>query len=101
MDPDRARLTGQFLSSLGAHPTLRRRLSQVDVTNAHDVAALLDDDPAWLHLGDERFAERLQAYVDLAPTLRERMPDLDYVDMRFGERVFVRARGRQAEFPRQ
>jgi cell division septal protein FtsQ len=101
VDPDRARLTGRFLSSVGEHPALRDRLSQVDVSNEHDVAALLDDDPAWLHLGDAQFAERLQAYLELAPALRERMPDLDYVDMRFGARVFVRARGRSAEFPRQ
>jgi cell division septal protein FtsQ len=101
VDPARVRLTGRFLTSLGPHPDLRRRISQVDVSNARDLAALLEDDPAWLHLGDEAFAERLQAYLDLADTLHERLPGLDYVDLRFGERIFARARETTAEFDRQ
>jgi cell division septal protein FtsQ len=51
---------------------------------------LLQDDPALLHLGDEKFLERLQSYVDLAPALREQVRDIDYVDLRFGQRVYVR-----------
>jgi hypothetical protein len=43
-----------------------------------------------LHLGEERFAERIQAYLELAPTLRERVPEIDYVDLRFEERLYVR-----------
>ena len=34
--------------------------------------------------------ERLQSYLDLLPALRERIPDIDYVDLRFDERVYVR-----------
>jgi cell division septal protein FtsQ len=51
---------------------------------------LLDGDTALLHLGDDEFLERLQSYVDLAPALRERVPDIDYVDLRFDSRVYVR-----------
>ena len=40
--------------------------------------------------GNERFVERLQSYYELAPALRERVPDIDYVDLRFDERVYVR-----------
>jgi cell division septal protein FtsQ len=67
------------------------------VHDAHDAIVLLQNDPALLHLGEERFLERLQAYVDLAPALRDRVPEIDYVDMRFEERVYVRpvaAKGR-------
>ena len=46
--------------------------------------------PRSLHLGEERFLERLQSYVELAPALRERVPEIDYVDLRFDERVYVR-----------
>ena len=38
----------------------------------------------------QKFLERLQSYVDLAPALRERVSEIDYVDLRFGERVYVR-----------
>ena len=51
---------------------------------------MLDGDPALLQLGEDRFLERLQSYVDLAPALRERVPDIDYVDLRFDERIYVR-----------
>jgi len=42
-----------------------------------------------VHLGHEQFVERLQSYVELAPSLREQVPAIDYVDLRFGEHVFV------------
>jgi cell division septal protein FtsQ len=69
-----------------------RRLSQVDVSDARDAAVLLDGDPVVIRLGYEQFAERLQSYVDVAETLRQRVEDIDYVDLRFGEHVYVRPR---------
>ena len=57
---------------------------------SHDAIVLLKDDTALLRVGDEHFTERLQSYLDLMPALRERMPDIDYVDLRFDERVYVR-----------
>jgi cell division protein FtsQ len=90
VDADRVRLTGQLLHAFEDRPDLGRRLSQVDVSNARDAVVMLDDDPTWLHLGTERFVERLMTYLDLAPTLRERFDEIDAVDLRFDERVFVR-----------
>jgi cell division septal protein FtsQ len=46
-----------------------------------------------IRVGDDDFVERLQTYVDLAPAIRERVPRMDYVDLRFGERVYVRPQG--------
>ena len=60
------------------------------------------DDPALLHLGEDQFLERLQSYLDLAPALRERVPDIDYVDLRFDERMYVRpAAAKAVERPRR
>ena len=99
VDRERVAVTAACLAALAERPDLSRRLSQVDVTNAHDVAVMFDHDPVWLHLGDDRFVERLNRYLELVPTLQERFVEIDYVDLRFGERVFVRSRGRtdQAE----
>jgi cell division septal protein FtsQ len=91
-DAQRLLLTRRFLDALGVRPDFRRRVSQLDVSGAYDVAVLLDGDSALLHLGDRRFAERLATYVDLAPALRERVGELDYVDLRFDERLYVRRR---------
>jgi hypothetical protein len=32
----------------------------------------------------------VQSYVDLAPALRKSVPEIDYVDLRFDERLYVR-----------
>jgi cell division septal protein FtsQ len=90
IDEARADLAARLIDSIAPRTDLARRLSQVDVSNVHDAVVLLDDDTAWLHVGEERFVERLSAYVDLAPSLRSQVPKIEYVDLRFGERVYVR-----------
>ena len=64
------------------------------MSNAHDAVVMFEGDATWLHLGEARFVERLNTYLELVPTLRERFRDIDYVDLRFDDRVFVHARGR-------
>ncbi len=90
IDEARADLAARVIDALAGHKALAARVSQIDVTDAHDAVVLLDDDPALLHLGEEQFAERLHYYVDIAPALRTNVPGMDYVDLRFGERVYVR-----------
>ncbi|HET7619608.1 MAG TPA: FtsQ-type POTRA domain-containing protein [Vicinamibacterales bacterium] len=90
IDPARAALAARVLDAVAPRRDLARRISQIDVRNPHDAVVLLAKDPALLHLGEDHFVERLQSYVELAPALRERVPDIDYVDLRFGERVYVR-----------
>lgn len=94
VDQARVRVTGQFLDAMQTRPDLGPRISQVDVSNARDVVVLLDGDSTFLHLGDRRFVERLQTYLELAATLRDKLLVIDYVDLRFDERVFVGSRGR-------
>jgi cell division septal protein FtsQ len=62
----------------------------VDVSDAHDAVVLLDGDSALLHLGDDKFLERVESYLELSPALRERVTEIDYVDLRFDPRVYVR-----------
>ena len=89
-DEARAALAGRLMSELASRPGMAARVSQIDVTDRRNAVVLLKGDTALLRLGDERFSERVQAYLDLMPALRERMPGIDYVDLRFGERVVVR-----------
>lgn len=90
---DRVQLTADLLNSLAGRPDLGRRVSQIDVANARDAVVMLNDDPIWLHLGRERFVERLSTYLDLTSTLHERFETIDSVDLRFEERVFVKGEG--------
>jgi cell division protein FtsQ len=90
VDETRASLAAEVLHNLQRSSDLAGRVSQVDVSNDEDAVVLLADDPARVHLGREQFSERLRAYLELAPTLRARVPAIDYVDLRFDPRVFVR-----------
>jgi hypothetical protein len=94
LDERRAELAGRVIDAIAPQQDFAKRLSQIDVTDLRDAVVLLDGDPALLHLGDDRFLERLQSYVDVAPALRERVPDIDYVDLRFGQRLYVRPVGK-------
>ena len=93
VDGERAMLASRVMSGLQAQPELARLVSQIDVSDARDAAVLLKNDTAVLKVGHEKFAERLQSYLELAPALRERVDGIDYVDLRFDERVYVRPRG--------
>jgi cell division protein FtsQ len=90
VDVARSTLAADVLKNLHQSSDLAGRISQIDVSSPDDAIVLLADDPARIHLGHEQFAERLRAYLELAPTLRARVPAIDYVDLRFDTRIFVR-----------
>jgi cell division protein FtsQ len=94
IDETRAELAARVVESIQESRELTKRVSQIDVSDPHDAVVLLDNDSALLHVGEERFRERLQSYVQIAATLRERIPDIDYVDLRFDQRLYVKPRGR-------
>lgn len=89
MNERRGQLAARLLSDLRSKPAVAKRVSQVDVSDPHDAVVIIAGDTARLRLGEEHFLERIQSYFDLAATIRESVPDIDYVDLRFGERVFV------------
>lgn len=93
VDDARAGLAGRLLSELSRRPDLARRVSQIDVSDAHDAALILKNDTVLVRVGEDNFVDRLQSYLDLAPALRDRIPDIDYVDLRFDERIYVRPQG--------
>ena len=90
IDEARAALAARVLAALQIKPSLGRRVSEIDVSDVHDAVLILKGDTALVRVGSEQFAERLQSYLDLAPALRARVAAIDYVDLRFDERVYVR-----------
>ena len=89
-DEGRADLAARVIAAVQSKPNVARRLSQVDVSDLHNASVILSGDPAVIQLGDDQFLTRLQGYLDLAPTLRERVADIDSVDLRFDDRIYVR-----------
>ncbi len=93
-DQSRADLAARVVAALASQPSVARRLSQVDVTDLHNAAVILSGDPAVIYVGEDRFLQRLQPYLDLSAALRARVPDIDYVDLRFDDRIYVRPAGK-------
>ena len=85
----RVQLASRLLRDVSSRPALARRISQLDVSDPRNAVVIVDQETTRVRLGDERFAERLQSYVDLAGEYRSRVPAIEYVDLRFGERVVV------------
>ncbi len=92
----RAALAARVIMALRQKPDVAGRLSQVDVSDLHNASVLLTDDPAELRVGEADFLARVESYLSLAPALRERVVEIDYVDLRFDGRVYVRPAGRTA-----
>lgn len=88
-DAYRALLARRLLEALRVR-RMAEQISQIDVSDARNAVVLLEGDPTLLRLGSDRFVERLQSYLEIAPALRERVPAMDYVDLRFDERVYVK-----------
>lgn len=89
VDMRRAALAARLMAEMDADRELAARVSQVDVADPHDAVVLLNGDPVRVHLGAERFVARLRTYLEIVPALRQAVPDIDYVDVRFDERVYV------------
>lgn len=90
IDGERAGLAARLIASLAAKPDVAARLSQIDVRDAHNAAIVLTGDSALIYVGEDRFLPRVESYLQLQATLRDRVPDIDYVDLRFDERIYVR-----------
>jgi cell division septal protein FtsQ len=99
VDVARVELAARVIEAVSERRSLAQRLSQIDVSDVRDAVVLLDGDPARLRLGTERFLERLQNYVDLAPAFRARYPEIDYIDLRFEELIALRPVGRAGGAP--
>jgi len=92
-----AELATRVLAALKARPKISERLSQLDVSDLHNAAVILTGETAVVHLGEDQFLQRVESYIDLAPALRERVADIDYVDLRFDDRIYVRPSGKKAK----
>jgi cell division septal protein FtsQ len=90
VDQARSRLAARLIDGLASRPDIADRVSQIDVSDPHDAVVILDGDTVMLRLGEEAFADRIQEYLDIAPALRQRVADMDYVDLRFDDRLYVR-----------
>ena len=93
-DGARAELAARVINALKARPAIARRLSQLDVSDLHNAQVILSGDAAVISLGDDQFLARLERYLDLAAALHARVAEIDHVDVRFENRIYVRPKKR-------
>ena len=96
-DEMRAELAARVIAAVKGAPEIARRLSQIDVADPHNASVILSGDHAVIQLGEDHFLPRLQSYLDLAEALRERVADIDSVDLRFDDRIYVRPQERGSQ----
>jgi cell division protein FtsQ len=85
-DEARASLAAKVIRALAAKPDVAARVSQIDVKDIRNAAVILSGDSTLVQVGEERFLERVELYLELGSVLRESVPDIDYVNLRFDER---------------
>jgi cell division septal protein FtsQ len=98
-DEPRADLAARVIAALKAKPAVARRLSQVDVSDVHNASVILTGDPAVIQIGEDQFLPRIESYLELAAAVHERVAEIDYVDLRFDDRIYVRPAARIAPEP--
>jgi cell division protein FtsQ len=94
-DETRAELATRVITALKSKPQIASRLSQVDVRDVHNASVILNGDSAVIQLGEDQFLARLESYLDLAAALHQRVAEIDYVDLRFDDRIYVRPAGKR------
>ena len=58
------------------------------------MSIFLNGDTAVIQLGEDQFLQRLENYLELATALHERVAEIDSVDLRFDDRIYVRPAGK-------
>jgi cell division septal protein FtsQ len=89
-DAARADLAARVIAALKSKPAIAKRLSQIDVTDVHNATVILSGDTAAIQLGEDQFLPRLDSYLQMAAAVRDQVPDIDSVDLRFDDRIYVR-----------
>jgi hypothetical protein len=93
VDEARIALAARVIDDVSADTGLAALISQIDVANVRDAVVLMDGDPALLHVGSAKFLERLQGYIGLRDRLVESVPEIEYADLQFDGRIYVKPAG--------
>lgn len=83
----RARRAAALIEDLG---NLASEVSEISVDRANDLVIVLRGDSSVIKLADPPYRERLTSFLALRPKLKERVPDVEYFDLRFKDRIYVK-----------
>ncbi|MGH9333561.1 MAG: cell division protein FtsQ/DivIB, partial [Vicinamibacteria bacterium] len=91
VSPERSALAGRMADALLSDERLSTLVSELDVAGGADSMVLRLREPAVTLLASERtMVSRLLEIVPLLSGIRDRLPSLEIVDLRFQKRVYLR-----------
>jgi cell division septal protein FtsQ len=70
-------------------PSEREAIAVIDLTEYENAKVQLQDSPMWILIGGKGFHERMKRFHAQEPILKRYGP-LEYVDMRFDERIYIK-----------
>ena len=70
-------------------PSEREEIAVIDLTEYENAKVKFKESPTWVILGDSRFHERLKLYR-AQESLFKQYGALEYVDLRFEERIYIK-----------
>jgi len=81
-------------------PEERVQVAGLDLTNPEMIGLRFRDDPVWIKLGNRDFKGKVRFYRERKAEWENEFGDLEYVDLRFDGRVYLKSREpREKEFP--
>ena len=96
--PEKLGLAWQCLDDLS--PEERAQVAGLDLTNPGTIELRFRDDPVGIKLGDRGFREKVRFYEERKAEWENEFGDLEYVDLRFDGRVYLKSREpREKEVP--
>jgi len=75
----------------GLGETERIRVADIDLSNPSTVDLRFKDDPVTIRLGDRDFGDKVRSYLEHRSGWEEQFGILDYVDLRFDDRVYIKS----------
>ena len=76
-------------------PEERAQVAGLDLSNPEMIGLRFRDDPVWIKLGNQDFREKVRFYGERKTEWEDEFGDLEYVDLRFDGRVYLKAREHQ------
>jgi cell division protein FtsQ len=71
-------------------PEIREGVEALDLSQADDLSLAFKDRPTRLILGTDRFLEKIQFFLSWLPRLESANGPLEYVDLRFDDRIYFK-----------
>ncbi|MFQ6081733.1 MAG: cell division protein FtsQ/DivIB [Candidatus Aminicenantia bacterium] len=87
---EKIKLALTCLNGIDVLPLLKDKVVRLDISDYKNVSIWLKNNPTKVLLGNNNFSSKLKFYLKIYPKLKALFKQLDYVDLRFEGRIYVK-----------